>query len=361
MRKQIISLVVLVVALGAAWLFWRTYQSRGMLVATREDGVQNGSTAKSVGAVNEKAAASQVQQVPSPPVGVSGAPSDSDKRYLNSVASLYARPLSFYGKVVDERGKPVEGASVRYSINNNPDPTKSGTRGELRSDPNGDFAISDRGLGIYIEVSKEGYHRMPNGENAPASQGTFANHEKRSDTTAPMPTANDRALFVLRKAGEAAPLVHVRKTSIRVPKDGTPTEIDLSTGKVVAAGAGNLRVEVWTLDQGINPNRGLPYDWECRVSVLDGGLMERTEQFAFEAPKNGYRTSFEAGMAKDAARWRDGTERDFFVRLADGRFARVSLGVITGGDHFIVFESWVNPKPGDRNLEFNPKQAHAGP
>lgn len=65
-------------------------------------------------------------------------------------------------------------------------------------------------------------------------------------------------------------------------------------------------------------------------------------------------------MAKDTARWRDGTERDFFVRLAGGRFARVSLGVITGGDHFIVFESWVNPKPGDRNLEFNPKQSQAG-
>ena len=53
--------------------------------------------------------------------------------------------------------------------------------------------------------------------------------------------------------------------------------------------------------------------------------------------------------------------KQFFVRLADNRYARINFQMITGGDHFIVLESFLNPTPGNRNLEFDPQKAVASP
>lgn len=353
MKKRFISIVVLVVALGVAWLAWYSHRSTVVSpLATKPTETVGDPSRMS----DEAKASQQSQGDSSPPVGVRAPDPESEKRHLGNLAPLFLRPFSFYGKVVDERGNPVGGANVRYSIHNNPSPAKSGTRSELETDTNGEFTIRHHGLSIYIEVSKQGYYRVPKTNGNLASHGGFQNHDRISNDEVSMPTKESPATFLLHKAGATEPLIHFRK-SIAVQKDGAPAEIDLSTGKVEIAGKGDLRIEVWTLNQGMNPNKAQPYDWECRISIPRGGLVERTDQFAFEAPEEGYMPSFDTGMRKNAERWKKGFEREFFVKLADGRFARFSIMLTTGGDHFVVLESYLNPTPGSRNLEFDPKKA----
>lgn len=356
MRKRFLLLFVLLVAFGVTWFLLRR---------TRPETAKSAPTKPTVATAPQGAPATESPQNSStagsspassaPPVGVKPQDAESDKRYLDMLAPILQRSLVFYGRVVDERNAPVSGAKARFSLTNNPNPNGSGTRGDTESDQDGRFVISGRGMGIYVEVSKEGYYRVPEIDGKRGSYGHFRNHENLGNTDVPMPTEDNSATFVLRKMGAAVPLVHVTQRSIIVPKNGTPTEIDLGTGQVVAAGKGQLRVEVWTHNEGLNPNKGQHYDWRCQLTIIGGGLVERTGQFDFEAPENGYAATAELAQAATAERWRQNMDKQFFVRLADNRFARINFEMIAGGDHFIVLESFLNPEPGSRNLEFDPK------
>jgi hypothetical protein len=137
-----------------------------------------------------------------------------------------------------------------------------------------------------------------------------------------------------------------------VARNGTPTEISLTTGKSVPAGKGDLRVEAWTNDE--TPNAKGRYDWRCRITVPGGGLTEAKGNFAFEAPEDGYVPSIELGEKADQLRWLGDADRQFFVRLPNGRHARIKFSMIAGGDHFFLIESALNPEPGSRNLEAAP-------
>jgi hypothetical protein len=77
--------------------------------------------------------------------------------------------------------------------------------------------------------------------------------------------------------------------------------------------------------------------------------VERRGDFAFEAPHEGYMRSVELGEAANQPRWLGDAERQFFVRLADNRYARVTFRMMTRGEHFFVIESALNPGPGNRN------------
>ncbi len=225
------------------------------------------------------------------------------------------------------------------------------------SDQAGRFVISGRGAGIFVEVSKKGYYRVPEFDGRRGSYGGFRNHQRLGDTDVPIPTEDEPAVFVLRKIGEAVSLVHVGRRSIIVPTDGRPIDIDLGTGQIVALGNGQLRLEVWVRNQGMNPNNAEHYDWRCRVSVPGGGLIERQGPFDFQAPAGGYVQIVELSQLATAEHWSPTIAKQLFVHLADNRFARIDFEMITGGDHFIVLESFLNPTPGSRNLEFDPAKA----
>ncbi|HVF72240.1 MAG TPA: carboxypeptidase-like regulatory domain-containing protein [Chthoniobacterales bacterium] len=256
-------------------------------------------------------------------------------------------PISFVGKVVDEKGDAVAGATVDWRANNNPDPANPGTDGSVSSDENGIFRISSNGIALFVKVSKAGYYSFNDASNGTnASAGQFSNAIALGNTDRPMGTEHAPAMFVLRTRGDTAFLIHVTDRPIQIPKDGTPVDIALDAGKRVGFGKGHLRIECWTNDQN-KDGRG-SYPWRCQVSVPGGGLAHRQDEFAFEAPLEGYRPSDELAPAQD---WSPVAERQYFVKTGNSHFARVSLRMRTGGEHFLVIESYFNPVPHSRNLE----------
>lgn len=242
----------------------------------------------------------------------------NDPRVVSMLAA-YATPIAFYGKVVDEAGNPVPDAKIKLGTTDNP--AGDGSYHYQTSDHAGFFELHGaRGLGVAIWVSKDGYYTTE------GSRGrNFVYGGVRGVHDPVNPTPDNPAIFVLKKMGEAAHLAYVPRKSIKVPKDGTPIEIDLSTGRVTTSGMGHLRVEVWTANQGMDPNNSQPYDWKARVSISGGGLVERVGEYAFEAPETGYAPAFETGMQKNAGNWRDGFQREFFAKLGNGQFARFYL------------------------------------
>lgn len=282
---------------------------------------------------------------------------EPDTNQQKAFMAALLTPISFWGKVVDHKGNPVAGVTVEWSANNNPNPYGSGTKGRTETDVEGMFSVTSHGIGLYAKVSKDGYGQIPTElRGQRGSSGGFSNAAKLGNTDSPMGTRSDPAIFVLRKKGEAAELIHVTERPVRVPKNGAPVEIALETGQAVPAGQGSLRIECLTEDQKKDAQGNYP--WHCRVSVPGGGLMKREGEYDFEAPADGYQAYDDIAPPKE--RWSAKAERQYFVKMADGHFARVNLRMRTGGEHFVVIESYVNPKRGSRNLEYDPsKQAAA--
>jgi len=261
---------------------------------------------------------------------------------------LFMTPINFYGKVIDEKGNPIPGANVNLSFADSM--MSNDTKLNETTDAGGLFHVSGHGLGIVVMVSKKGYYHLQK------SDGNFgyANIGGAVDTH---PDPDNPAIFVLRKMGQAVPLIRLQKY-IRIKKDGTPIELNLATGQLAAGGQDDIEVQAWTYDQGLQPNSNTPYNWRCSISVPGGGLVARTGEFDFEAPAGNYVSSDEIDMPASAgSQWRSEVSRQYFVLLADGRFARITFQMVAGGDHFFAIGSFLNPVPGDRNLEFDPDQA----
>jgi hypothetical protein len=150
--------------------------------------------------------------------------------------------------------------------------------------------------------------------------------------------------------GKPASLIRLEQSS-RIPKDGTPVMLDLMTGRSFPSG--NFRIQVWTEA----PEGGRKFNWRCQITVPGGGLIERKGQFDFKAPEDGYTEIVEIEMPATSEEWSSQEQREFFVKLPDGRYARVNLTMIAGGNHYFLLESYLNPALGDRNLEFDPEKA----
>jgi hypothetical protein len=266
-----------------------------------------------------------------------------DKEKLGKIVSVFSAPIVFYGKVVDDHGQPVGGAHVFYSA---ADQYFGGsTKYNGVSDLNGLFFLEGaKGAGLYVEVSKEGYDRIAN-----RSYGSFG---YGMPSGKPPPSQDNPALFVLRKKGEAGFLISVDRDVV-IPKDGTPVEINLGTGKPVELGRGELRIECWANNANLDPNLNERYDWRFRISVPGGGMIQRTGEFSFEAPKDGYAESEEIEMPHTAERWSKNFTKEYFLKLSGNRYARMTFRITSDRNQFASITSFLNPS-GSRNLEYDP-------
>lgn len=263
---------------------------------------------------------------------------EQEKAFLRA----FSTPINFWGKVVDEEGNPVSGAIIKLGTANRP--WQTGTQYERITDTAGLFEVSGvKGLSISVNVSKEGYYQTPR------SRGQLS-YAQPSGNKYPLPTSDKPAIFELRKMGETVPLIHVSERSVRLPKNGSPVEVNLETG--LTTGSGDLKVQCWTNDQ--DKDAQGRYDWKCVLTVSGGGLIERTDRFAFEAPAEGYKESVE--LMSPLVRWVSNVEKQYFVKLSDNRYARINFRMRTGGEHFFVVEAYLNPTPGSRNLEYDPSK-----
>ncbi|HEY5812834.1 MAG TPA: carboxypeptidase-like regulatory domain-containing protein [Terrimicrobiaceae bacterium] len=264
------------------------------------------------------------------------------KETLEQVIQAYNASIAFYGRVVDQNGDPVAAAKVTYGAIDHF--LSKGSDYSGYSDANGYFSINGiKGIALTVGVWKEGYYGI-DGKSA----GAFAYGINPDSTRSLPPTKDSPAIFLLHKMGETEPLIQVSSRQFDVPSTGQAVSIDLATGRT---GQGNLQVAAW-----IGDDSQRRFDWRYQLSIPGGGLIERKGQFDFEAPADGYHPAIEINMPSTAENWDSRLTKQYFARLADGRYARFSIRFFAGDRNFIVFESYLNPNPDSRNLEFDPKK-----
>ncbi|MFL6585025.1 MAG: carboxypeptidase-like regulatory domain-containing protein [Chthoniobacterales bacterium] len=269
----------------------------------------------------------------------------ADRQNIAKITAAFTAPIAFYGKVVDQTGAAVANAKVYYSAADQY--FGKSTKRQGLSDAEGRFSAEGlRGAGLYVEVSKDGYDRIPDQSYSSFGYGV--------GTAKPPPTKDNPALFVLRKKGSADALI-TSDADVIVAKNGAPTDLSLRTGKAVTVGGGDITVECWTHDEA--PDANGHYDWRCRLSVPGGGLLRREDaDLSFDAPVEGYQPSVDFDMAHAAEHWRPDQQGEYWVKLHDNTYGRMKFRITTAGGHFASVTSFLNPS-GSRNLEFDPKKA----
>jgi hypothetical protein len=287
---------------------------------------------------------SSMKLLPTPAVGPdlvqNPARNSQRKTAVQNTLAMLGTPITFYGKVLDQNGLPVSHAVIDYGLIDRFD--ADGSKYSGKSDASGNFSIQGiKGAVLTVGVMKSGYYNIHGKSNASFAYGIGADATRK-----PPPTRENPAVFVLQKMGATEPLIQIKSRQFDVPKSGRPLLIDLATGRM---GRGDLQIESW-----IGNSTDRRFDWRYRLSVPGGGLVVRNGQFDFEAPADGYLDFIELGMTANSAAWTSDFKKDYFVKLADGKYARLAINYYPGDRNFVVLDSYLNPRPGSRNLEFDP-------
>jgi hypothetical protein len=305
------------------------------------------------------AAGRSAQGSPSPTATISLAASASPipTREVQEQAfiSAFRTPIAFYGKVVDQHNAAVAEADVKLSANDKPLGGRP-TEYILKSDQNGFFGIEGIvGLNLSVQVSKPGFKVIPRASAATTSSGLFEYNVSAASTRPPhSPDKTNPVLFMLHRPGVSETLVKVGERNFRIARNGSPLRIPLASQ---GGEPHEVVLRCWNKDSERSTG-ARQYDWRFEISVPQGGLVARSNDFAFEAPPDGYASSDIVDMPGSLPpdQWHGFARRSYFIRFNDCIFARVNVEMRAAGDHFVAWESYLNPKPQSRNLEYSPEQ-----
>jgi hypothetical protein len=271
---------------------------------------------------------------------------------------FFNTPIDFFGKVVDENQVPISGASTYYivaSASFEGSPTQEGPK----TNEAGFFSITGkRGPDFSVRVEHSDYYQTESADQ----KIEYARRDYMPGKEPPLPPSRENpTIFILRKRGVAEPLVHQQEVRVRLPFNGNQVRINMETGEI-GQGKKSLLVTMRSDGDKLPLNTFYPFDWSVKIQVLGGGLVERTDMLNFEAPTDGYVSELVVKMPASLPRseWKSWVQKDFFVSFATGNYGRVRLN-ISGEKGRCIAETFLNPTPGSRNLEFDPTKVVKSP
>lgn len=334
MKKRVAWVVASLFVLTALVMFWRRVQDQPHGAETQSRREAESITSKP----------SPTNRLPvedgQPGSNQSPGPAQTPANATSAFWTIFSSPLSLYGKVVDQDERPIAGASVRIGVADKP--WDAGSSHQRTTGPDGLFEITGvKGAGVFVGVEKEGFYA--------------GKESRRLVQSGEMPTKDAPAIWKLYRKGQADSLILQPYVWIVMPLDGKPIEYDFNTGAFVGVGQGQLRVEVK-----VEASEQQRFSWWYRISLVAGGLKQRTHEFDFVAPEQGYTQVLEGRVNEDDNDWRASFGGDFFAQLPNGKFARFvcSLGGGKNSFEYRIAYAAINPT-GSRNLELDPKKVRS--
>jgi hypothetical protein len=252
-------------------------------------------------------------------------------------------PIEFFGRVIDQLGEPVEGATVTLGwttvVGPVPDPEIT-----VLSGPNGGFElIGARGKRLVVRIFKEGY--LPTRE----SWGSFE-YAAFSDERFNVPDRRKPVVFRLQKLLAAEPMLKY-VTNAEVPMGPSSTLLDVESGNL---GYGDLE---FSINAGARSGDMEP-DFAITIKANAGAAFLVTdEEFMFKAPETGYGKFAVFTKSSSESNYNRVQPYRMYVKTRSGKYAAVA-GEVTiregRSDGWVGFHAVIYHNPsGSRNLEFD--------
>jgi Carboxypeptidase regulatory-like domain len=271
---------------------------------------------------------------------------------LESLVSRLNTSINVYGRVVDQFGEPVAGASVILRPHNRLQDSYG--KRTVTTDADGRFSADGLyGNALGISAEKEGYLRIP-AYSSVSSSASLSYDRGSSGTGNQFSVPTNPIVLELLKIGATEPMVHVDKKRWKLALDGTTQTIALNSEE----GQGAHKIEFrfssnWNklpMDNEINSRL---FDWSFEIRVPRGGLIWDESDAKFEAPASGYKevVRYEYPSTLPREEWKRFQKGRYFVRFADDTYGRIQFQIDGSSDRSPLYmESWLNLTPSSRNL-----------
>jgi hypothetical protein len=359
MRRYLGFLIFFFVLLGLAIWFWKSRTADDSSSHSQQGQKPNASSINPISTSSRKKAEWEgsntfIQMPPSIPGQYD--PSlpqwiEWDRREKKDKFWEWKVPINFYGKVVDYvTGEPIAGVEILLEWN---DLSNEGTsKRKVFTDSSGLFSLvgtTGKILGV-AGLKKEGYIRS----NA-NSQFSFE-YAAFFDKIYHLPDPNKPVVFRMKKMGETESLLY-RETLYGLKPDGTSHYIDFKTGRKQVGGiaSGDLALQINRTPTN-DPNKP---NWILRIHGVGAtALLESSEEFMYEAPINGYVDQVKISQNVNDVNYQSQIEKKYFIKLSNGTFARIETHAFAeyNQESAIKIILYLNPTPGSRNLEYDPKK-----
>jgi len=219
----------------------------------------------------------------------------------------YSQSISFYGKVVDQDGTSVQGATASFEWANAKGDEQNASS---VSDALGLFSLENRkGYKLFVSVGKTGYYAREKmvviAYGDESGRATF-----KADSTNPI-------VFHLRKKGVGVDLITSQfgmspDFPIHISRDGTPIKVDFlhrSTGDSGQMQINEIKPEYSNWKQATN--------WSFRMEIPGGGFVEENDEFPFEAPDEGYQPVLEFNFQGGQPDWTTDIRKDYYIKFGN--------------------------------------------
>lgn len=340
MKRRYLFLFILLVSIGLMWWLFFKRSSPAILQSLETNPPSLQQPLPSGNGLQKQLATTQA--APSSTSAVPAAGVEYFEKVKADPQYDWKQPINFYGRVVDENGTPVIGASVHFEWT---DLSPTGNaEADAMSDNNGAFSLTGQhGKRLIVDVGKNGYYSSGNArggafEYANPFDGLFK------------PDINNPVVFHLRKKGVGVDLIvsqNGMSTFMRIvpPTNGSAIFLDFFNQKV--GNAGQLKIEGWKEPKDFKTAQN---NWGLRLTVPDGGLIENTDEFSFEAPVADYQSMMEWHFTNGSADWQGGINKKYYIKFGNPpRYGKITFD--TGAFYPAVhLEYAINPD-GSRNLE----------
>lgn len=352
MKKIILFACTITLLAFLAWWRWSSAESASPVTSTRSPS----SESEAPSSIN-KTIAGHATPIQARAAHVPAKP--ELQKQLREIMDNANRPISFFGKVIDQDGNPIPDVKITFSIRYMKEVSPIGiidtfNHPSKKTNSDGCFALTgEKGSLLVVKsLEKEGYESSPK-----AFDGTYWYWH---DTNPYQPDPETPTLFRMWKKSGAEKLVK-QQTMTRVPYDGTSIIFDLLTGKVASNGDMRLML-VRNPRQIVYGQRN--YEWTLTVEAVDGGVIETQDEQMYRAPADGYQPKLVIHVPSNMVGWTDRKSVAFYIKSRSGKYyGSVQLDVQVGSDKpttGLAFRSFINPS-GSRNLEYDPLQNVAKP
>jgi hypothetical protein len=259
-------------------------------------------------------------------------------------------PMEFYGRVVDQYGKPVRGLNAKisyYYYNDVVVATYEPHRGEESrvTDENGEFLFSGKN-GITLSVNLEarkGYRFGKDGYWSHSFQS-----DKQSGVTL-QPTSKDRPhIFQAYRLGQAAKL-DTESLHQLLEVDCRVYSLSFDKKRIVPDGSGDIQIIVWQKRDAVDKKSSA---WGVELKGRDTLLQETNDPFLYWAPSDGYGAAWSFSWSSADTAYNLSKTFSFWIKRGDTYGSlRIESDAFFKDGLMVGIRYALNTKQGERNLQ----------